>query len=1009
MGRTPSPSDDETAATKLDRPAPVELDATTRTVDGAQPTASALGPGSRLGRFGIVEELGQGGMGVVYRATDDELGREVAIKILTGTGESAAGGSQELRLRREAQALARLNHPNVITIYDVGRDARGLLFVAMELVEGDDLTAWLEGAPRTRREILGAFRQAGLGLGAAHAVGLVHRDFKPSNVLVGRDGRVRVLDFGLARAAAGISGEATPDPGRDHDTDEDGTDTDTDTEAETEVDDANSETGTPSGSLLDGQLTQIGRVVGTPKYMAPEQHRGIADARSDQFAFCVSLYRALYGAPPFAGRGRDELRDAVTYGRLADPPPDADVPAWLRAVVVRGLSADPAARYPSMEALLAELDADPAPRRRRRLLAAAAVLAVGGALGGAVWLSSGAAGPPPCVGAGDLSAVWNPDRKEAIHAVFRASGLPQAEAAFSDVVRVLDHGATAWHDMAVDACRATRVRGTQSAELLDLRMACLARHRLDLEAEIDLFLHADARRIKRLAASPPQGGSLAECANAAALKAAERPPTDPAAKARLVELRRGVARTRALFDAGDFAGAVEAAGPAVAGGRALGYHPVIAEALLERARAQNAQSHDAAAQTDFDDAAVAALAGHRDDLAIDAWRNLAVTLGMRAHKYDQANLWMRYARALVDRIGDLPIERAELDRAEAELDEEQEHFADAERHAEQALALCEARDPATGKVRSPLGAAYAEKKLGEIAFARGDRAGSIPHYTRALALEEPRIGSDHPFVAAILNGRANSYSALGRLDEAAHDFEQALEIIKVRLGPTSASAIVVETNIGTLRRRQGRFDEARGLLEHVLAADRATGPKSGDVVLDLIELATIESESGHPDRGLAYSDEGAGLADAAHVDQETHGELASVRGRALELLGRTDDALAAFGEARTLLDKVLGAASPEAFEAAVGVGECQLAQHHAAEAQQTIEGAMAKAKVPELPAVDQARARYALARALVEASGPSDRARELARQAADGYRGLGHGYAALARTVDAWARSLGAP
>ena len=312
----------------------------------------------------------------------------------------------------------------------------------------------------------------------------------------------------------------------------------------------------------------------------------------------------------------------------------------------------------------------------------------------------------------------------------------------------------------------------------------------------------------------------------------------------------------------------------VVGGRALGYHPVIAEALLERARARNALGDDAGARTDFDDGAIAALAGHRDDSAIDAWRNLAVTLAMRAHEYDQANLWMRYARALVDCIGDLPVERAELERSQAELDVDQEHFADAERHAEKALALYEGRDPATGKIRSPLGAAYAEKKLGEIAYARGDRAGSIPHYTRALALEEPRLGPDYPFVAAILNNRANSYSALGKLDEAARDFERALEIIKLHLGPTSPSAIIVETNIGTLRRRQGRFDEARRLLAHVLAAYWAAGPTSGDVVLDLIELATVESESGHATRGLAYADEAAGLADAARVDQETHGEIA---------------------------------------------------------------------------------------------------------------------------------------
>ena len=247
--------------------------------------------GDTLGRYLIVDTLGRGGMGVVYAAYDPELDRKIAVKVLAQGLPSDASGR---RLVSEAKAMAKLSHPNVVSVYDVA-EADGAVFLAMELVEGRTLARWLEDAPRTLREILEVFVPAGRGLAAAHAAGLVHRDFKPHNVMVADDGRVVVLDFGIARRSPGIeAGRETEEP--------------------------------PSDSVDASQPETMGPV-GTPAFMSPEQiERAVVDARTDQFSFCVSLYRAVYGEAPFAGASVAELGRAVLEGRVTPQPRDTGVP-----------------------------------------------------------------------------------------------------------------------------------------------------------------------------------------------------------------------------------------------------------------------------------------------------------------------------------------------------------------------------------------------------------------------------------------------------------------------------------------------------------------------------------------------------------------------------------------------------------------------------------------------------------------------------------------------------------
>ncbi|NUQ79222.1 MAG: serine/threonine protein kinase [Polyangiaceae bacterium] len=291
-------------------------------------TAIDLRPGRMLGRFEVQGHLGEGAMGVVVRARDPLLNRDVAIKIMQPEALGRLGAETALaRLVREAQAMAKIKHPNVVTIHEVDASS-GQVLVVMEYVDGRTLRAFCDEKRRPVAELLNAFIQAGKGLSEVHRAGLVHRDFKPDNVLVGADGRVRVTDFGLVGLTQSQAGDdlrnATPNEA--------------------------------AGTSLHAALTRTGSILGTPAYMAPELHRREpADARTDQYAFCVSLWEALAGERPFAGETYDELRANVTGGQLREPPRGAEIPARIRRCLERGLSVSRAGRYPDMDALMAAM------------------------------------------------------------------------------------------------------------------------------------------------------------------------------------------------------------------------------------------------------------------------------------------------------------------------------------------------------------------------------------------------------------------------------------------------------------------------------------------------------------------------------------------------------------------------------------------------------------------------------------------------------------------------------
>jgi hypothetical protein len=317
------------AATSATQMALAETMGTDRT-----PKLAGIELGKTLGRYTLVDRIGAGAMGVVYRADDKELGRHVAVKVL-----HRPDGALTERLVREARSMAQVNHPNVVAVYDVGTQDE-TTYIALELVEGESLRTWQQRS-HSVAEILAVYIAAGRGLGAAHDAGLVHRDFKPDNVLIGKDRRARVTDFGLAAARPNENKPASR-----------------------------------SAMIALGELslTQSGTVMGTPAYMAPEQFEGgNVDARTDQFNFCVALYEALYGERPFGGKSYEELHEHVTEGKVKPAPANARVSAALRAIILRGLSVKPGDRYPTMDNLLHVLGRDRAKPWRRAAIAAATV------------------------------------------------------------------------------------------------------------------------------------------------------------------------------------------------------------------------------------------------------------------------------------------------------------------------------------------------------------------------------------------------------------------------------------------------------------------------------------------------------------------------------------------------------------------------------------------------------------------------------------------------------------
>ena len=596
--------------------------------------AVPLAKGTSVGRYVLLDLVGSGGMGDVYAAHDPKLGRRVAVKVMN---DRLASPALAVRFAREAQAIARLSHPNVVAIHDTG-EFEDRVYLAIEFVEGCTLTDWLAAQARTWREIRDVFLAAGRGLAAAHEAGLVHRDFKPPNVMVGRDGSVRVMDFGLA---ADISEVGATDAVRD------------------ETD------GTLAPTSRTLAVTRSGVLLGTPLYMAPEQFQGRqTDARTDQFSFCVALYQALYRSPPFKGDSLAALKQNVCGGRVRQPSPKTQSPTWLWKILFRGLHVDRAQRFSSMHALLKELGSDPERQRRRVIVGVglAALLLAGGAIGQRT-LARSSSNVPLCRGAGvRLTETWElpaaasakpRTRRESTRAAFLATGIRRAELIWQEAATILDAYAQRWAAMSAEACEATYVRSEQSSEVLDLRMDCLNDSREHLRALVDLLASADSTVVGKAVSAASSLPDLDRCADVPVLRAVVSPPRDPVVRKRVADIRRRAAEIRALVEAtARYGEALVLADPLVSEARSLGYEPLLAEILALRAWIESLTARrPKMAAEDYEEALWAAEATRHDQIAAEAAIGEVGICGFYFQRFEDGERWGHLADAILKRMG----------------------------------------------------------------------------------------------------------------------------------------------------------------------------------------------------------------------------------------------------------------------------------------------------------------------------------------------------------------------
>jgi tetratricopeptide (TPR) repeat protein/roadblock/LC7 domain-containing protein len=854
------------------------------TAGGATPDpAGGLRRGDQLGRFVVLDQLGVGGMGVVYSAYDPHLDRKVAIKLLLAEGATLGARA---RLLREAQAMARINHPNVITVHEVGVYG-DQVYLAMEFADGGTLLAWQAEAKRTRREIIATFLAAGHGLAAAHAAGLIHRDFKPDNVLVTSDGGVRVTDFGIV----GVADEArTPRAGSEAE------------RAELLA------TQSLSGSTpLSQALTRTGSIMGTPLYMAPEQFRGeVATARADQFSFCAALYEALYGERPFAGKDFAALEASVLAGRVSPPPRGSDVPGWLRRALIRGLATDPEARFPSMPALLAELGRDPA-RQRRRVLAAGGVVAVAAGVFVALSLRSDPA--VECVAAADrAAAVWNPARSAAMKTAFAATGKSYATATFLRVDAALSAWTSAWRGGWSDACQATHVRHAQSETLLDARLACLDRRLADARATVDLLVAGGPDTVDRGVKAVDALPAPAACADAEALIAAI-PPPEPAVRGAVGAARGELDVARGLERLGRYADALGAARKATASAEATGYKPVIAEALSLSGKIQVSAS-DAGAFDTLRRAMLAAAAAGDDETYVIATTYLAFQLLRDGEGYSHVRDLIEPAEAIATRTRLGKEAAANLENVAGMMLEAHSEGAAARVRYERALAAAEAASYQAGISMSL-------NQLGNQATTEGRWADARAAHQRALELSEAVFGPDHPDVAISLNNLGNAVRNEGKLDEALALYERALAIRLAALGPDHEEIGTSYNNLGIVHATKGDPAKAEEYyLKSLAVSEKVWGPTGAQLVPALSNLANIRVDRGDLAGARKYYGRARALLEAARSpDDPMLGKVMSDLGVVAQHEGKLEEAQQMFERAVAIAEKGYGPDHPDVGDA----------------------------------------------------------------------------------------------
>ncbi|WP_338863368.1 serine/threonine-protein kinase [Myxococcus stipitatus] len=791
--------------------------------------SSFLGRGDVLGRYVVMERIGAGGMGVVYAAKDPELHRKVALKILRFDAvQPSRLAESQARLLREAQATARVVHPNVVAIHDFGRvDER--VFLAMEFVEGTTLGARMRAGRMPWREVLGLFQQAGQGLAAAHAAGLVHRDFKPDNVLIDTSGRVRITDFGLVRILDGAEEPSAPP------------------------------TSAPPASAAESldSLTQTGTLLGTPGYMAPEQSRGEPpDARSDQFSFCVALYEALYGERPFPRAAAADLALAQATRSSRAHQREAHVPDRIHRAVLKGLSPDRADRHSSMDELLRALGQEPRFSAHQRLHVAGIATALL-ALGAVAFFATR---PKLCEDdPGALAGVWDEKTRAAVHAAFTKTGLPYAADTWRVVSTTLDAYTNDWRGASRHACEATRIHGRQTEGMYERQLLCLDQRRKDVSALVGVLSSAAAPAVQNAVRAVTGLEDLNRCLDMQALMSSRPLPKDPGERRKLESLQKDISTVRARLHAGQPKAALELAATLPARMEGLDHPPTRVEMLKVLAQSQ-VESNDKEAIQTLHKLIQTAQAAGLDWHVADGWVSLLRVASYFEKGTDPEGQYGSHATAAVQRLGgDAPME-VTLATNLSSLLQAKGKMPEAVAEGMRALELArKTYPPKDGRLSTPL--LTAGRMLGlagrfeeAVVLLREAHERYVGHY-----------GPAHPDVAAVLSLLAVQETYLNRYEDAVAHQKQVLAIYEGVFGAESVNVASALHNMANmLTHLGGREEEAVALFRRAVAIrEKVAGPEDARVASSLSGLGQVLRDMGRPGEAVAVHERALAIREKA--------------------------------------------------------------------------------------------------------------------------------------------------
>ncbi|WP_394825678.1 tetratricopeptide repeat protein [Pendulispora albinea] len=921
-----------------------------------------LTPGTRVGRYLVISVIGTGGMGIVYRAIDPELNRAVALKLLRA---ERADEKRRDRLLREAQALALVDHPNVVNVFDVGQFL-GQVFFAMELVEGTTLRAELRRAGSNRKHLLQLLDQAGRGLAAAHSAGLVHRDFKPENVLIAREQRAKVVDFGLARAV----------------------DTDSPEEPVTV-------SPVESMSVLERPITETGGFIGTPAYMAPEQHLGLrADARSDQFSFSIVAYEALLGRHPFVAKSGKLSLEALCAGKVEVRGRRLDQ-GYLR-VLSRGLSRDPADRYPSLEHLLDELALVPRRRRRRVVAILAVVCAAAGLIGGPA-IQEHRAQRCEAAATQALAGIWDMPRREKVENVFVDDGKAFGRDVWQRTAATLDAYADQWKRTSAEICRSAESWRAEDQATHTRASLCLDERRRELRAVTDVLAAGDRDVRLRAPDITIQLGSLSTCTNPAALALTPLPTYDRTTSITVEHIRDLLAQSQALDDARKTAPSQEAARQALELARKLPDRALAAEALYRLSIAQeSAGEFDASEASIVQAVADAESSGHERLLPLVLTQLLSV-VGNDQERPSEVERLVPFIEAAVERFDPQGPANIELLLVLGLIEDERGHYDRAIRHFNAALDMGRRvfRENDVRRIEINHHLANVERTINQL-----DKGIARAH--SALAESEALFGNEHPKLMQTLSLLARMLSEQGDAAGAQAVGQRALHIVEQASSPENPDVAYSLSQLGMTYLEDGQPAVALPLFRRAYAMIRQN---DANTATRLSGIARAEEALGHLETARTTFEETLALYRRLEGPGHPDTIKTGVRlGRLMRRMHLERDALQLCIQLLDAGERTLGPDSVAIALALSCVGEGYEQLGRLPEALKALERAEKLLEEQTTPPRAEYRAiiSFALARVLWRTRGDGERARRLANEAVDHYQHAGRLYAENTVAVQTW-------